>query len=251
MRKLFSAGIPCKADCQYCFAKWNNMYSKLPSLERTTSIEKKAVIYPCCDGDFSDQNELIETVKKVAKDMDKVYVSVSTKGFINDEIITNLAQLNKELLSENKGFVKFAISLSNVSMIDKIEPGTMPYAERLSLAKRVQKTSIPLAITIKPVLPFISIEEYCQIIDDFSKYTQYFLIGGLYLNRKSKFYSDYITNKDIIQKRVVEWLPEHPEWEYLEDSKQFQQIRKYAEKKAVLLFDSDVDLIMSYIGREE
>lgn len=250
MRKLFSASRSCKADCQYCFARWNNMYCKLPNLESDNFSEKKAVMYPCCDGNFFDQNGLLESVKEMAKNMDKVYVSISTKSFISDEEIANLAQLNQELLSENKGFVKLGISLSNISMINKIEPGTISYAERLSIAKRIKETSILLGVTIKPILPFISTEEYCQIINDFSKYTKYFLIGGLYLNRKSKFFSNYITTEHLIQKRVVEWLPERPEWEYIEDDKQFQQIRIHAEKKGVLLFDSDVDLIKSYIGQE-
>lgn len=227
------------------------MYCKLPHLESADLSEKRAVIYPCCDGNFFDQNELFESVKEVAKSMDKVYVSISTKSSINDEKMAKLTQLNQELLSEDKGFVKLGISLSNISMISEIEPGTISYAERLSLAKQIKETSILLAVTIKPILPFISTEEYCQIISDFSEYTRYFLIGGLYLNKESKFYLNYITREHSIQKRVVEWLPDRPEWEYIEDDKQFQQIRKYAEKKGVLLFDSDVDLIKSYIGQEE
>lgn len=251
MRKLFSADVSCKADCQYCFARWNNMYRKLPHLESADLSEKKAIIYPCCDGNFFDQNELLDSIKEIAKSMDKVYVSISTKNFIGDEEIIKLTQLNQELLSEDKGFVKLGISLSNISMINEIEPGTISYAERLSLAQRIKETSILLGVTIKPILPFISTEEYCQIINDFSEYTKYVLIGGLYLNQKSKFFSNYITTEHLIQKRVVEWLPERPEWEYIEDDKQLQQIRKYAEKKGVLLFDSDVDLIRSYINQED
>lgn len=251
MRKLFSAGVSCKADCQYCFARWNNMYCKLPNLESANLSEKEAVIYPCCDGDFFDQNGLLESVKEIAKNMDKVYVSISTKSFISDEEIVKLAQLNQELLSKDKGFVKLGISLSNISMINEIEPGAISYAERLSIAKRIKETSILLGVTIKPILPFISADEYCQIINDFGEYTKYVLIGGLYLNRKSKFYSKYITTEHLIQKRVVEWLPERPEWEYIEDNEQLQQIRQYAEKKGVLLFESDVDLIKSCINQED
>ena len=242
MRKLFSAGMSCKTGCQYCFSKWDS-YHHLPQLRDYILHEKNSIIYPCCDGDFSNQEDLIESIKKIAENMDKVYVSISTKNFISNDALAALAQLNQNLLSENKGFVKLSISFSNISMINEMEPGSISYAARLSLARQIRETSILFAVTIKPVLPFVSSEEYCRIIDDFSIYTKYFLLGGLYLNPKSDFYTKYITADYLIQKRKVEWLPEQPEWDYIENVEQFQQIRKYAADKGVFLFDSDESLI--------
>lgn len=253
MRKLFSAGKPCKAGCQYCFAKWSEIDYKLPQvgMENERMNEKEAIIYPCCDGEFLDQSMLIENLEKTVKKMNKVYLSISTKHFISDDVLNQLSKLNHELKTSEKGFVKLAISLSNMSMIKDIESHTLSYVERLELAKAIKSKGIFLGLTIKPILPFISAEEYCNIIHDFSPYTKYVLIGGLYLNRNSVFYTQYIKGSNEIQHRTVKWLPEQPEWEYIEDSKQFQQIRKYAEKKGVLLFDSDVDLIKSYINQED
>lgn len=247
MRKLFSAGIPCQAGCKYCFAKWDMMYNGMPQLENEQISENEAIIYPCCDGEFFDQYQLIESVKRTAEKMDKVYLSISTKHLFNDEEVGCITKLNQELVSANKGFVKLAISLSNMTKLEDIEPDTMSYSERLDLARRIKDADIFLAITIKPILPFVTAEEYCQIIDDFSKYTKYFLIGGLYINRESDFYSKYISSQNIIQHRTVEWLPNHPEWEYIEDAVQFQKIRLYADNKGVFVFNSDVDLIKAYI----
>lgn len=251
MRKLYSAGIPCQADCKYCFAKWDNMYSKLPQLVNEQIYEKEAVIYPCCDGEFFEQHRLIEYVKKAAENMDKVYLSISTKRFISDDEISCIARLNQELLSSGKGFVKLAVSVSNMSMLDKIEPKTMTYGERIELAKKINSAGIFTALTIKPILPFISSDEYCQIISDFEKFTKYVLIGGLYLNRDTEFFSQYITSENLVRKRNVGWLPEHPEWSYVQDDNQLNEIRTYANKKGVFVFDSDVELIKAYIEREE
>lgn len=249
MRKLYSTNIPCQAGCQYCFAKWDKTYHKLPQLENIIFNEKKAILYPCCDGEFFDQNGLSEQIRKMAEHMDKLYVSISTKRPVNDDEISRLVKLNQELLSADKGFVKFGISLSNYSMLDKLEPGTMSYAERLELARRLKDTPVFLALTLKPLLPFITPGEYCQIIHDFSQYTNYVLIGGLYLEPGSKFRSKYISPEHPTWSRTVEWLPERPEWEYIEDPEQFRKIRTYASAHEVLLFDSDVDLINCLINR--
>lgn len=247
MRKLYSTEIPCKAGCQYCFARWSNMYHGLPALKDNILDEKEAILYPCCDGEFFDQQELIEYVKKTAEHMDKLYVSISTKRFISDAEISQLILLNQYLLSADKGFVKFGISISNISKLDELEPGTMSYIERMELAKRLNNTPIFTALTLKPLLPFIDADEYCQIMYDFSQYTKYILIGGLYLELESEFYSKYITSLQPIQHRVVEWLPERPQWEYVENAEQITKIRTYANTHGILLFDSDVDLINHYI----
>ena len=33
MRKLYSANTPCHAGCQYCFARWNDIYDGQPLFE--------------------------------------------------------------------------------------------------------------------------------------------------------------------------------------------------------------------------
>lgn len=243
MRKFFSSNIPCKAGCKYCFAKWENIYSEFPRLESEKINEKESIIYPCCDGDFFSQKELIDNMRNIAAKSEKVYFSISTKFSIIDEEIDIISKFNDELISQNKGFVKLAISLSNISMINEIEPGTSSYTERLQLAEKLFRTRLLFAVTIKPILPFVPIEEYYKIMDDFSKYTKYFLIGGLYINKKSTFYSQYIKPETPVNRRIVEWLPEHPDWDYIQDEKQFKLIRKYAKKNGLYIFDSDVDLI--------
>lgn len=249
MRILFSAGIPCQADCKYCFAKWKDKYSSFPQLEGACPDEKEAIIYPCCDGEFFDQHNLIDYVRTAAQRMDKVYLSLSTKQNISNDAIDCIEELNHELMSSNKGFVKFAISISSISMLEDIEQGTMSYNDRLNLAKKIYRTDMVFSITIKPVLPFVQAEEYCQIIHDFSEYTKHVLIGGLYVNPTSAFYSQYIASQFNAKPRTVEWISGHPMWDYVEDDTQFKIIRDYASKNNILLFDSDIDLINSLINR--
>lgn len=177
----------------------------------------------------------------------KVYFSISTKQSIADEEIARIGEFDRELRSTNRGFVKLAISISNISMLEEIEPRTLSYLQRLALAEKIQKEGLFFSVTIKPILPFIEVDEYCTIINDFSKYTNYFLMGGLYINKGTKFYSQYILPGTKVTQRVVNWLPDHPEWDYIEDEVQFRQVREHAAQTGNLTFDSDDQLIRYYI----
>lgn len=249
MREFFSASTPCSSGCQYCFAKWGNKNTEFLQADSTQRVEDGTIVYPCCDGEFLRQQRYIECMRDFSHKSKKVYFSISTKQSIADEEIARIGEFDRELRSTNRGFVKLAISISNISMLEEIEPGTISYLQRLELAEKIQKEGIFFSLTIKPILPFIQTEEYRTIIKDFSRYTKYFLLGGLYVNKETEFYSRYISPNTKIIRRVVSWLPDHPVWDYVEDEAQFRQIREYAEQIGNLIFDSDEQLINYYIGQ--
>ena len=102
-------------------------------------------------------------------------------------------------------------------------------------------------MTVKPVLPFITEEEYGSIMKDFSPYLDSVLIGGLYVNKKSDFYARYVQDRYVCTKRKVEWLINHPEWDYVEDTGKMEKIRTLAKDLGLSVFDSDVTLIKALI----
>lgn len=248
MRKFLSANIPCKAGCKYCFAKWAG-YNRQATLgfERENADSDRVILYPCCDGDFFDQVELVENVKHYTESHKKVYVSLSSKIRPTDEKIMQLLGLHEWLVKEDKGFVKFAISLSTRTMLDEIEPATMSYEERIKLASYINSLGLPLSLTIKPVLPFITAEEYDSILKDFSSYLNRVLIGGLYVNKTSSFYADYLYNDYVCTKRKVAWLIAHPDWDYVEDAELMKKIKISAQRLGMQVFDSDSSVVKSLI----
>ena len=247
MREFFSASTPCSSGCQYCFAKWDNRRTGFLQLGDVKPIEDGTIVYPCCDGEFLGQPGYIECMRSFSQQSKEVYFSLSTKQSISDEEIEQLKNFDRDLRSANRGFVKLAISISNISLLEELEPGTISYLQRLALAEKLQKSGFFFSVTIKPILPFIDAAEYCTIINDFSKYTNCFLMGGLYINKETKFFSQYILPGTKVTRRVVNWMPEHPEWDYIEDEAQFQRIREYASQTGCLTFDSDEELIRYYI----
>ena len=132
-------------------------------------------------------------------------------------------------------------------MIDEIEPATMSYKERIKLAKFFSSINFPLSLTIKPVLPFIPYYEYASILEDFSPYLNHVLIGGLYLNKDSSFYQDYLRNNFACTKRRVTWLPDHPNWDYIEDPELMEKIKAYAKEFNMKVFTSDSSVVKSMI----
>lgn len=248
MRKLCSAMVPCSGGCQYCFAKWNDIYIKQPLLgTKIINEDTFTIFYPCCDGELFEQKNCVEEIKKVLNNYSVVCVDVSTKHTLNTKEITELVELNQWLSKCEKGFVKFSISVSTKSMIEEIEPKTMNYDNRIKLAESLKQANILTTLTIKPVLPFISSNEYCSIVKDFSPYISHITIGGLYVNVASSFYKNYIQNAYICEKRKVTWLDTHTEWFYIEDTKKILEIKQFASKLGIYVFDSDEELIKSII----
>lgn len=250
MRVLLSTNIPCKSGCKYCFAKWDSYkpLDKLPLAQMKVDKES-LILYPCCDGDCFYQTELAQRVEQLASDFQQVYVSISSKTFPSDEQIVQWRNLHQELVMNKKGFLKFAISISNRSMLDEIEPGTMPYEDRLKLTQIIKGIEIPLSLTLKPVLPFIAEKEYRAILADFRPYIKNVLIGGLYADKTTDFYARYLTAYRST-KRKVSWIPGSPEWEYIEDATLIDKIKEDAEHLDMQVFFSDRDLIESIAGEQ-
>ena len=250
MRSMCSASAPCSFNCKYCFAKWHDIYPKQPLLNSIKDGDC-IILYPCCDGEFFDQRNIIFDVKNLLKTTNQVYVSISTKRDLSLSEFQNVVDLNDWLIKNNKGFVKFSVSVSTKSRICEIEPGTTSYENRLSLVNQFNVAGIHTSLTLKPVLPFIAIQEYFEIINDFSHYINKVNMGGLYVNPSSLFFKQYIENNYSCIKRSVSWIPTHPKWFYIEDADKMFKIKKHASQRNVYVYDSDEELIRSMINGME
>ena len=243
MRLLYSGEKECGCSCQYCFAHCITDKSSFTKISTASISEKEAIIYPCCDCEFSDQDLFVDSIRNISKKLDKVYISMSTKKDIDDYLLNTIASFNNELVSEKKGFIKIGISLSNKKRIKEIEPNTASYEKRLEVARKITNYNIPLGLTIKPILPFIDVDEYLEILDDYKHITDKVLIGGLYVNTNSTFYKEYELSRYVIEKRKVEWLPDRPEWDYIKDLDKEQRIINHAICNGIMVFESDVDFV--------
>ncbi len=249
-RKFFSGNVPCGASCSYCFAKWQNVESKHPifAVEKLIkSDDDSVIIYPCCDSEFFEQSIPLKDILKLKNRF--IYVSISTKQMINTNQLNYLKLLDNELKRENRGFVKLSVSFSNKYYIDRLEKGTTTYRQRVNLLEQVQNMGIYTSAIIKPILPFITLTEYKEIIDDLA-FIKKFVLGDLYVDINSRFYKEYIEGKYDVSIRKVAWLNEPEYWNVIEDVEKKRQLYEYIEKKSCEYFESDNNLILSYIHKK-
>jgi DNA repair photolyase len=204
------------------------------------------IVYPCCDGNTFDENfdTLLSSLLNVKN---RIFVSISTKNKISKEQMKKLVETDKLLKSHNQGFLKISVSFSCRSMIERIEHGTLPYIERVSLIKSIVDCGLNSAANLKPLLPFIPAEEYMEIIDDIIPFANNFIIGGLYVNHNAKFFKDFIFEKYSVHEKPVSWIQDNPVWPYIEDKNTKDRICDHIRNMGGHFYDSDVDFI-SYIN---
>ena len=243
-RMMLHALIDCPYQCQYCFAKWEKYQNNFMSIE---NIGNNIIIYPFCDSEILFQNYkdcLSSIVDKSINENKRIIISISTKTNLSNSILNDL-ELIHEKLKINSGFIKLGVSFSNKS-ISSIEKGTSIYWERIDLLRRLSKYSIKVAVVLKPILPFIVLNEYIEIVNDTIRFTDKYLLGGLYVQEQTGFYKKYIQDKYITELRKVNWLT-GVSWLYIDSTKTQKEIEGYVLTQGKSVFNSDQELIESWL----
>lgn len=243
-RKLYSSKYGCSNKCLYCFANFEQ-YSKQELFSSNEIEQNFEVIYPSCDSELVIDSDLLEYVNKAKLLKKYTVLSFSTKKIIPNEILKKIKEINSGLLKHDRGFIKISVTITNKTKINELEPNSSSYIERLQSLKSLKEYNIPCSLIIKPVLPFISDNEYYQIIDDISDITDDILIGGLYVDTKSLFFKNYIYDKYPIEKKKIAWLHDKPTWSYVDNNPQLKRIEEYILKNDLNYFDNDLELISS------
>lgn len=245
-RYFFTFPNKCRNACKYCFEDFNSCAFPIITYDAIKDL-KNSIIYPCCNTELYINNSFIDFFTEyINKGTYSNIFSFSTKNNIGSNEITILKQLNEELKKKGIGEIKISISITNKYKINELEPNTALYDERLSLAEVLLQNNIKTSVIIKPILPFIEITEYQEIIDDFINYgVLNFVMGNLYINRNTPFYKEYIKDKYKTSLKNILWIEDTPQWEQVEDT-MYNIIRSYATLKNAFIFDSDEQLI-SYL----
>jgi DNA repair photolyase len=169
-------------------------------------------------------------------------VSISTK---DKDFTTYIPILNRiqKAVSLTGGFVKIGISFTNINY-EYLEEGTATFEERISLLRMLSEYEFKLSAVIKPLLPFVTVDEYKVIIkqSDADKY----LLGGLYVEEGSEFYNVYIKDKFKVTHRTVEWLNDERHLYVESDETQLELIR-FINSIGKSAYSSDIEMINSWL----
>ena len=233
-RSFHSGEVRCKNNCQYCFSMWKNAPIFLKSLP-TASVIEKLVAYPVCDSEALIQNETFWTwIADFLSTNENSVVSISTKSIWSEE---KLSFINKLMSGLPQYRIKLGVSFSCKNNIGEIEPNAASYSQRIEMLRRIESLGIPHNVMLKPLLPFVSFSEYCQIINDCLPYCLDFVVGDLYVEKDSLFVSKFGLDEYKIQKRYCDWMGRDAfAIEYPHRDKIIEYLHRVAN-----VYESDVD----------
>jgi len=236
-RKLLSSKIKCPNGCKYCFANFREYFNKTQ-----IGIEEEIdIIYPSCDSElFLSEIEGFLVNQKHIK-----IISLSTKNIISQENLCRIKELNETILKNRNGFIKLSVSFTCKNMVSIIEPRCATYNQRIELLSKISSIDIPTSVIFKPILPFIPVEEYYEIITDTMMYSNLYLIGGLYFEKNSKFNEEHTLSQYLTENREINWLEHKPIWAYIPSTDIIDKIKSRINEFNLQAFDSDISLIQT------
>ncbi|SEA10095.1 hypothetical protein SAMN04488051_101659 [Alkalimonas amylolytica] len=177
----------------------------------------------------------------------QVVVSYSTKKRLSNKDLNMITEIN-EILNESSGFIKVGISITNINSIALYEKGCAGFEDRIENLLRLAESSIPTGVNIKPILPFISLDEYLRIVEHTIKYCDRFMLGDLYIDESTSFgksvlseYPGFITTKSI------DWLNKDLKVKVYSEGEKKHKIQKSILSKGGKFFESDLSLINDII----
>jgi DNA repair photolyase len=238
----------CPNGCLYCFDKWGINSS---NYDEIADYKDDVIIYPLCNNDidvFTNIMLLEEYIERIIS-LQTHYsiISLSTKSNIPDTFLEWINKTNK--LNLGKSLIKLSVAFSCKNDVHTIEPLATTYNERIKLLQKLSILQMPVSIIIKPLLPFVDIEEYYNIIDDARKYTRAVIIGELYVNQDNDFYRDYIQGKYRVSTKKVLWLKNKPLWSVVESQTKLDQIAVYCKKNKIDCYYSDQEFLEALRGQ--
>ena len=242
MKRVFiHSNKKCEKKCTYCFSKWDDY---IHPQNYKDDFDDVIAFYPTCDSDFQIDWNICDQILTKYNHNKTIIFSFSCKGETSDDSISDLIRLNSKI---RKGYAKLSVVFTSKFSINEIEPDTADYEYRINLLKKLKKLGIKTSVVLKPILPFVDIKEYYEIIDDTS-FVNCFLTGGLYVNTGNEFYKKYIDNKYTCIDRMVSWC-NNSVWKYIEDNR-IEEINNYIKQKGCYQFDSD-EYLLEYLLKQE
>lgn len=246
-RQLFASTRSCPFGCRYCFARFSD-YHRPTELSVSALRPDCSIIYPNCDGELLLEEAALERLNTLATSLGHpAVISFSTKGRLGSSQVEKLSQIHAMLMRTGRGFLKVSLSFSTISAIPSIEPGTASLQQRLMGLELLVRFGIPRAITIKPLLPFIAIEEYQELVRLTRPFTDCFLLGDLYLDAGGSFVADL--DPGLIGERRISWLSGQPVWPVVEDRPLKEALHSFINGQGGVAFDSDTDLVLGMLDR--
>ncbi len=184
-RLLLSGGAACPYGCVYCFERFPE-YEPAPSLDDVLCnpdlLCNVDLVYPNCDSDFFSTRGWLDNLISVVRLC--LHVSISTKAALSEANCREAADAIAANRSDGQ-VVKIAVSFSAWRSARQLEPRTPTPELRVRTLRHLSESGIPTAVTLKPILPDVPIDEYIVILEKTRQYCRYLLVGDEWVSPSS------------------------------------------------------------------
>lgn len=234
-REFFTTPNVCRNKCTYCFESFNDYKFPLLCWESVKDLSD-CIIYPTCNTEF--------IINSYIKDFFTCYVSnansfnifsFSIKNDMSNEDLDYLASIDTQMKVKGIGCIKVNISIASKSKLTELEPNTLNYSDRIILAKRIRESNILCGLIIKPIMPYLSVEEYKEIaLDFFNIGITNIVLGDLYVSNNSLLTHTY--NSSIEQ---INWIKGEIKWIKISSTNTINLLESYINGIGGACFLSD------------
>lgn len=237
-RLFFSGQKSCNNGCKYCFLQWSYPIS-FTTMPYALQSSREEIVYPVCDSELNQQeDDIFARIESLLVNNHKCIVSISTKDEWSEEALDQLDTIRQRVGALR---IKLSVSITCKSLVKEIEPGASDYDARIRLLSRLAKHGILHSVLLKPLLPFVSYDEYCEIVNDVSVACKDVVIGDLDVDQTTDFFNKYILGRYKVNKRFSAWLQRNVDYII---HPQKQEIVRYIRFSNLNCYLSDADFLV-------
>lgn len=228
----------CPFGCVYCFDRFEQ-YEGVPTMatveETPTMLADVDVVYPACDVDMFARKDFAAVLSRCLA-FDR-HVSISTKAAITTSMAAQIGEVAEALRAQGR-ILKVGVSLSTRDSIDRLEPRTSGYAERLTSLSKLREHDVPTSLNLKPILAEVHDSEYLLVLEECAALTNRLLIGEEWLDDR------VVREEDRSHVRaVVDWLPGARPWPLALSPHRRSRLVAASAELGYIAYESDLTLM--------
>ena len=247
-RVLTYSQLFCPLECRYCFAgdlqfeQQNGVaYLTAEQLEllRMLPDEIKLIMLGCDTEFFQNHADALNTLE-VLSGLGR-NISLVTKMYLPPDFIKKLKDVDNRL-RERGNSLTLSFSIPCIESASMWEPKAPKPEMRMRSLQVAHDNKLDTLIAIRPLLPTLSNDELCSIVETTSGYCKGYYSGPLYMKEIETSLLGDLPNLHI-EKIQPHWMPDGNMFYKIEKDGQMEFLRTIIEEKGHRLFEGAAEAI--------
>jgi hypothetical protein len=128
------------------------------------ALPQKGIVYL---GPRTDVYQPLERKHRLARQALELFLATQTPVFVVTRSELVLKDLDVLRALAAKGLIEISITIASRHVINKMEPHTLPVAQRLDIIRELTLSGVPVSVHMSPIIPALDTpEELASLMDD-------------------------------------------------------------------------------------